>query len=181
MALTVAKASPSLLRVVEEAAVASPGLMMCLHGPIPSIPAMQTTCAFTSSDPDSAARRRGLAKLFAATMLGCLALSGCTTIDMTSGRNVPGNRTYFGIVTVRAPVDGDAPLNTPRIRQLEVATWGMRFDQGISVGYVEDRVLEVPLDCRLVVFIRSPVNLAHAEKMLRATAKENLCITQISH
>lgn len=109
-----------------------------------------------------------------------LGLGGCTTLSVDSAGDARGKRTYVGIVTVWAPSDADDPLAAPRIRQMDISTLGLRLGNGVGMGYLRDRLLSIPLDCRLVVFIRSTADLAHAEKLLRATTQENLCSAQLS-
>lgn len=110
-----------------------------------------------------------------------LQLAGCTTLSIESpGGPLAGQRTYVGIVTVAAPVSPDRPLATPRIRQLDVSTLGLRLGGGIGLGWTRDRLLSIPLDCRLVIFIRDTAELAHAEKLLRAITQEDLCTATLN-
>ena len=107
-------------------------------------------------------------------------MAGCTSFSADTPEGMGGRRSYIGIVTVEAPL---APTNVailPRVRHLDVTTIGLRVDRGVSLGYLHDRLLSLPLDCRLVVFVRSAPELAHAEQMLRVATKENLCIGQLS-
>jgi hypothetical protein len=106
--------------------------------------------------------------------------AGCTTLSIESPAGPAGHRTYIGVVTVQAPIDPDLPLTPARVRQLDVSAIGLRIDRGVTLGYMRDRLLSVPLDCRLVVFIRAAPDLVHAERMLRASTKEDLCIAHLS-
>jgi hypothetical protein len=60
-------------------------------------------------------------------------------------------------------------------------TLGLRLAEGpaLSLGYSEDRLLSIPADCRLVIFIRSSTDLAHAERLLRMTTQENPCTARL--
>lgn len=82
-------------------------------------------------------------------------------------------------MTVDIPQDTSA-VTQMGVRQIDVTTVGLRLDRGVSLGYVRDRLLSLPFDCRMVVFIRSTSELAHAERVLRAATKEELCIANLA-
>jgi hypothetical protein len=121
------------------------------------------------------ARRLSLACL---GVLAGVCAAGCTSLSIDTGDGFAGQRTYVGVVTVRAPVNPDNALALPKVRQLDLATWGLRVDRGLTLGYSSDRLLSVPFDCRLVVFIRNSAELAHAETLLRSISKEEPCFAR---
>ena len=109
-----------------------------------------------------------------------LLLSGCTTLSVDGPAGAGGRRTYVGLVTVEMPLDSRNTLAVPQVRQIDFTTIGLRIEHGVSLGYLKDRVLNVPMDCRLVVFVRSPMELDHAERVLRALSKEEPCVVKFS-
>jgi hypothetical protein len=107
-------------------------------------------------------------------------LCGCSSVSIETTDGLAGRRTYVGVVTVEAPLDPANATELPRVRQLDVATFGLRLDRGVSLGYLQDRLISIPLDCRLVIFIRSAAELEHAAKMLRAISKDDICVARSS-
>ena len=115
-----------------------------------------------------------------ALALTAIVLTGCSTLTIDGADGLRGKRTYVGVIRVEAPINPDDPLAPSRVRMLEVTTWGLRIDRGLSVGYLNDRLVSVPLDCRFVIFIRSTQELAQAEALLRNLSKEDTCIARTS-
>lgn len=116
----------------------------------------------------------------AALGLASLAMmTGCATLNAGAMSSIEGRRTYIGVVTVDASFHESGEEMQSRVRQIDVTTIGLRVDHGVSLGYLRDRLVAVPIDCRLVVFIRSVPELTHAERILRAATKEELCVVQL--
>lgn len=103
---------------------------------------------------------------------------GCATIDLNQRGGAIEPRSFFGFVRV-IPATNDGAASGG-IRRLELTTVGIRVGSGLSVGYVRDSLLSVPLDCRMAVFVRSRSELDHAVATLKALGKEELCATHFS-
>lgn len=84
-------------------------------------------------------------------------LSGC----VSSGTVQPDGtlvRKYFGYVRVEVPqAEASSPVYTSK-----VTTIGIRVDNGVGVGFIEDSQVVVPLDCRLVVLVANQAQLDQA-------------------
>jgi hypothetical protein len=103
--------------------------------------------------------------------LMCLAALGCTTIPSDL---VLESRTFFGIVSIEPSTA--ASTDQLNVRQLDVTNIGLRVSPGIGIGYMRDQTLSVPLECSLVIFIRSPLQLENAIQVLQRVPKENVCM-----
>lgn len=81
-------------------------------------------------------------------------------------------RHYFGYVRVVVPqAAADQPVYTSSTSIL-----GLYAGRGVGIGYVRDRQVVVPLDCRLVMLVASQQQLDHAMQRLSALGKtEGLC------
>jgi hypothetical protein len=75
-----------------------------------------------------------------------LALSGCA-LGTTVQSDGSSTRHYFGYVAVTMPrPDG-------KVYSSETSAIGIRVDNGVGVGYLRDRMVVVPLDCRMVLLV----------------------------
>lgn len=111
------------------------------------------------------------------SLVSATLLSGCTTLSVDGFADQLDERTYMGIVRIqRTPQHGKSEA---QINQLSATVVGARIDGGVSIGYVHESIVSVPLDCRLAVFIRGELQLRHAEQMFRAISKEKVCVAPI--
>jgi hypothetical protein len=97
----------------------------------------------------------------------CL-LTGCVTIDPDGTLT----RHYFGYVKVIVPLAYDPSGTT---RAVETTTIGVRVENGVMVGYVHDKLISVPLDCRLVVMVRNNRQLDEAVDKLAKASRGDVC------
>ncbi len=102
-----------------------------------------------------------------------LLLMGCAT-SQTDAHGY-SNRSYFGWVEVMQytkPETSDAqkPGKAPRIER--VKTIGIRFQNGFSIGYFDDSVLELPMECHLVIVVKELAQLDHIFAAYPKLAKE---------
>jgi hypothetical protein len=99
------------------------------------------------------------------------ALCACTTVDAGKG---PVSATYFGVVrVVSAPAQSNAALP---VTALDSHVVGLRFQNGVGVGYFHDQRYEVPADCRIVVFVQNQQQLDQLSHQF-ADFKEGICGT----
>lgn len=126
--------------------------------------------------------RAGQRLVVVLVVLAVAVLAGCTTLTIDTPGAVAGRRFYVGLVMVDAPLDAVPARPAHGVRQLHVTTLGLRLADGpsLSLGYAEDRLLSIPADCRLVIFIRSSTDLAQAEHLLRLTTQEKPCSARLS-
>ena len=115
--------------------------------------------------------------LSASMALATLCLTGCVSVTVESPVDFQGERNYWGWVRVAAPRADRPDMQAQRIKTLDVSTWGLRVGQGLSVGYLHDQVISVPLDCRIVFIIRDSAELRHAQSLLQQLGQEPLCTT----
>lgn len=97
-------------------------------------------------------------------------MHGCTaTIDATKSQVTTQ---YFGWVRVVTPKP-DASGKSP-IVSLDTSSVGLRVEDGIGVGYFRDQRFYIPLDCRVVVFVKDRQQLDFVRDKL-GTQKEGIC------
>lgn len=93
--------------------------------------------------------------LLLAAMGGC-AFSSTVQPDGTLVRR------YLGYVRVEAP---QAEASQP-VYLSDVSTVGIRIDNGIGIGFLRDKRVVVPLDCRLVILVSTQRQLDDAVRKL---------------
>lgn len=79
---------------------------------------------------------------------------------------------YFGYVKVTVP-----PTYAERgtVHAVEVSALGLQVRNGVGLGYFHDKRVAVPLDCRLVVLVRTQEQLDHAVFILNRMQKGEFC------
>jgi hypothetical protein len=101
-----------------------------------------------------------------------VALGGCAH---TSAE--PGVTHYFGWVRVEQP----RVFGPDEVHVRDSTMVGLRLGDGIGIGYEREQRVVVPLDCRLVVLVSSPLQLEQAVGRLNATGiREGLCVVPYS-
>lgn len=93
--------------------------------------------------------------LLSATMGGCAS----SAIVQPDGTMV---RRYFGYVRVEVP---QAEASQP-VYVSDVSAVGIRVGDGFGVGFLRDKQVVVPLDCRLVVLVSTQKQLDDAVRRL---------------
>jgi hypothetical protein len=78
--------------------------------------------------------------------LAAVALSACA-LGTTVHADGSATRHYLGYVAVTMPRPGG------KVYSSETSVVGLRIDNGVGVGYVRDRMVVVPLDCRTVLLV----------------------------
>ncbi|MBQ0961533.1 hypothetical protein KAK06_21520 [Ideonella sp. 4Y11] len=102
--------------------------------------------------------------------------SACTTLYVDAPDALNGSRTYVGIVKVRAAEESSQASAASRVRRHSYSTLGLRVDSGLSLGYLNDEVVSIPLNCHVVLFVRAPEEWGHAETLLRQLRREDSCL-----
>jgi hypothetical protein len=97
--------------------------------------------------------------------------AGCTPMATV---NADGTTThhYVGYVRVVVPPSYSAG---DTVHAFDVESIGIHVRDGMGVGYYRDRRVSVPLDCRLVVLVRTQQQLDHAVETLGRFNKEAAC------
>lgn len=91
-----------------------------------------------------------------------LATSGGCASKVSIHPNGTLVRHYFGYVRVEVPqADASQPVYVS-----DVSTLGIRVGNGIGVGYLREKQIVVPLDCRLVILVSNQGQLDDAVKKL---------------
>ncbi|MEI9885545.1 MAG: hypothetical protein WDN08_03445 [Rhizomicrobium sp.] len=104
-------------------------------------------------------------------LIACGVASACTTVDTAKG---PVNATYFGIVRVATqPAQSNAAAP---VTALDTRALGLRFQDGLGIGYFHDQRYQVPADCRLVIFVQNQEQLDQLSRQF-AGFKEGICGT----
>ena len=78
---------------------------------------------------------------------------------------------YFGYLKVVA----SRPDGGGTVSSLAVKTLGVRLENGVGVGYFDEKRLFVPLDCRLVIIVANQEQLDGAVKLLEDAKREGVC------
>ncbi|NWG87093.1 MAG: hypothetical protein HXY26_06205 [Hydrogenophilaceae bacterium] len=101
-----------------------------------------------------------------------LLLGGCTVVDTSKPT---GDASYhFGLVKV---VSG-SPGEQTKVESNSVQTLGIRVQDGFALGYFDEKRLKVPLDCRLVMIVRTEKQMQQAKEILQTLKGDKLCIAQ---
>jgi hypothetical protein len=107
--------------------------------------------------------------LLLATLSATPALTGCAGAPYLEpdGTLV---RHYLGYVRVAIPqAAGRSPVYTSDVTVYGLrAGGGLHKEEGFSLGYARERQVVVPLDCRVVVMVRTQAQLEHAHRALSA-------------
>lgn len=106
-------------------------------------------------------------------MVLALGTSGCVSLQVQGTQ--AGQRSYFGWVRIRFEPGPDFAV----LRSLDAEVAGLRVDRGFALGYVRDRSIEIPADCRLVLIVRDVEEFKAALQLLDHHAEESQrCVIQ---
>lgn len=93
----------------------------------------------------------------------------------TAAVQVPGGgateQHYFGYVRVVRHATSSTPVSVSDVRAL-----GLRVGGGLGVGYLRDRQLVVPLDCRVVFLVEDQPQIDHAARLAAQLPTEGRCV-----
>ena len=100
--------------------------------------------------------------------LALVILTGCTGLQAVDerGRTV---RRYFGYLEVIDPPTTNLPPDA-EVRGGRV--YGVKVENGVTLGYSETSVVRVPFDCRAVILVKTHEQLDQIEQLLNGIAKE---------
>ena len=96
------------------------------------------------------------------TALALATLTGCTSFTGMDDRGASVQR-YFGYLEVTQP-----PLvNMPPNAEVEgVRVYGIKVEQGFTLGYSDTNVVRVPIDCRAVILVKTQEQLDQVKQLL---------------
>jgi hypothetical protein len=106
--------------------------------------------------------------------IGCAAYSASAQGFMT--------KRYFGwleVTTKANPADtAQTAQQTIKQGQIErVRTIGLRVSNGVAIGYTDDAMISLPLDCRLVIVVKTIEQIRQiAETYPQLLKTEHLCV-----
>ncbi len=119
--------------------------------------------------------RRTLAK-------SCLVLlvSGCSSITLEANGSI--TKRYVGWLKVTAAAKDEVKngnlqkvIDEARVERVKVL--GLRIANGIAIGYVDDASISLPLDCRLVIVVKTIEQLRQiADSYPQLLKTDNLCV-----
>ena len=104
-------------------------------------------------------------------LCAALIFSGCQSGDRSVADGESVTR-YYGFFKTSAPNqvrDGD------RLGTYEISGVGVRADNGVAIGYIHEKILSVPLDCRLVILVNDAQQLNQALEILETLQREGTC------
>lgn len=90
-------------------------------------------------------------------LLVFLGLMGCASSEKQNGYQT---RSYFGWIHVQEKLQEP---NDPMVER--IVTLGLRMGPSFGLGYMDDTRVQLPLDCRLVIFVK---DLGQMETLFRA-------------
>lgn len=108
----------------------------------------------------------------AAGLLAAVFVSACTapvTYD-EQGRRVEHHFGYVRVVLPPKAAEGED------FRVEGIRTAGITVGDGVGVGYIERNRTWIPLDCRIVIFVKDQQQLDDALDNLENVAKGELCV-----
>lgn len=94
-----------------------------------------------------------------------LALPGCHTVEISNPDTF--SRTYFGYVHLN--VDRSEKKRHEYVSNSTIV--GASFNDGIEIGYINTRILSIPLDCRIVVIVSNNEQYEQASNLLQLIQK----------
>jgi hypothetical protein len=98
-------------------------------------------------------------------------MAGCATAPVDLRAAEPMREHYFGYVKVIRQA------TTPRdVSATDVSVIGLRVHGGLGVGYVRDRQLVVPLDCRVVFIVETQQQIDHALRLTNDASPHERCV-----
>lgn len=74
-------------------------------------------------------------------------LMGCAQSPVNNGYR---SRSYFGWITAVEKIDADGAIKLESVK-----TMGIKVGQGFGIGYFEDSSVILPLDCGMVIFVKT--------------------------
>lgn len=95
----------------------------------------------------------------------CIICSGCVIIDTISREGYERTR-YAGFIQVRLLDEGSDDAGAT-IRAARLRIVGMRIGASSGIGYFEDYLLVLPLDCHVAILVESEAQLVGARELLR--------------
>ncbi len=116
--------------------------------------------------------RIGCFKLLAA-LYPVLSMLGCAPVSTTDeeGRIIEH---HFGYVRIIKPPRSN--VNDAFVVQ-ETETYGLKIQNGFTLGYEHDGLISIPLDCRMVAVVETKEQLDHLIGALTQLEGEKLCAT----
>lgn len=98
-----------------------------------------------------------------------MSLASCGPLATTRPDGVV-ERHYFGYVKVLVP---DSRSTTGRIAASDVTSFGIRWDNGLGVGYFSNKEIVTPLDCRVIFLVKDREQLNRTINWFNNSVKEN--------
>ncbi len=102
-----------------------------------------------------------------------VAVAGCAPIATVNADGTIAHH-YIGYVKVIVP---PSVASSESVHALDVSSIGLQVRDGVGVGYFRDSRVAVPLDCRLVVLVRTQEQLERAIEILKPMKGDGLCAT----
>lgn len=122
---------------------------------------------------DRESRAFPVLKAWLLTMAVTLGTSACVSLQVTGAQ--AGHRTYLGWVRIRFEPGPDIAV----LRNLDAEVVGLRVERGFALGYVRDRSVEIPADCRMVFIVKDVEDFRSALRLLDNHAEESQrCVIQ---
>jgi hypothetical protein len=101
-----------------------------------------------------------------------LGLTGCANYrsnEIAAGDTVR----MFGFVTVEKPLlHGPDAMDVTGLKVV-----GLRFEEGVTIGYAKESWVHVPMDCRMVVIVQDDSQLGRVLDVLKKMEGDALCAT----
>lgn len=104
-------------------------------------------------------------------MCAALIFSGCQSRERSVVDGEPVTR-YYGFFKTSAP---NQVMDGGGLGTYEISGVGVRADNGIVIGYFHEKILSIPLDCRLVILVNDTQQLNQALETLETLQREGTC------
>jgi hypothetical protein len=98
--------------------------------------------------------------------------AGCTTVVQTTQTGPPSY--HLGLVKIVTSASGEQR----GIESTTIQTLGGRIQDGFTLGYLREKRLTLPLNCRVVLIVQTDAQLDRANVILNSLKGEQLCIAQ---
>jgi hypothetical protein len=103
----------------------------------------------------------------------CLAGAGCSPLTTVQA---DGSIAYHHFGYVKVVIPSSYSSGSEKVSATDITTTGIKIGDGLSVGYMRDKKIIVPLDCKAVILVSNQQQLDQTVQLLKQFGeKEGLC------
>lgn len=116
-----------------------------------------------------------IAKVISSAMTVGL-LNGCAERISDNNASTSARGMYFGYLEVSHP----ASVNLPTSSEISgVRVFGIKIENGVTIGYSDTTLVSVPLDCRVLIVVKTDEQLRQIRSLLEQSLEKNICSAEM--